>query len=160
MLIHRAAPLHSIFVHFTIALVVTSLACDIAGRVFVVPSLLAAAWWTIAGAVPVTFVTVATGITSRRNVPIAEGAALRYLRVHTAVGPTFLGFLVAVAVWRAMSWTRTAPPSTWYLAALGAVTLLMTLQGYIGGELVYRFALGVHGRFAELPLHHRRARSE
>jgi uncharacterized membrane protein len=149
---HRAAPLHPIFVHFTIALVGTSFLFDTVGCIYNVSSLLSAAWWTMAAAIPITVVTVATGIVSRRHVAIAEGIALRYLRVHVALGPTFFGCLIAVAVWRAMFWNRAISPTVWYLVALGVVTLLMTVQGCIGGELVYAFGIGVRGGHARLPV--------
>lgn len=150
----RAAPFHPIFVHFTIALVGISLLFDIVGRIYGVSSLLSAAWWTIVAALPITVATVVTGVVSRRHVAIAEGAALRYLRVHMALGPMFFGCLVALAVWRAMFWNRAIPPTSWYLLTLGVVTILMTVQGYVGGELVYAFGIGVRGGYTRLPMSH------
>ncbi len=149
---HRAAPLHPILVHFTIALVGASLAFDLAARMFALPSLLAAAWWTMAAGGAITIATVVTGISSRRRVAIAEGTALGYLRLHAALGPTFLGCLLVAAIWRAGFWRHGVPPTAWYLGALGVVTILMTVQGFVGGELVYRFGIGVRGGYARLPL--------
>lgn len=149
----RAAPLHPILVHFTIALVATSLAIDLVVRIVGVSSLLTAAWWTIAAASVITIGTVATGVLSRRHVAIAEGAALGYLRFHAALGPTFLGCLIATTLWRATFWSRAIPPNIWYLIALGSVTIMMTVQGYLGGELVYRFGVGVRSAYTRLPLH-------
>ena len=153
MEISRAAPLHPILVHFTIGLVGASFAFDLLGQLRHSTSLATAGWWTIALAVPLTVATVATGLMSRLRVPIAEGAALRYLRIHTALGPVFFGGLISLGVWRASFWGREAPPSTLYLFALGVLVLVMTAQGYVGGELVYGFGLEVRHRYKRLPLH-------
>ena len=91
MEISRAAPLHPILVHFTIGLVGASFVFDVLGQWKHSASLATAGWWTIALAVPLTVATVATGLMSRLRVPVAEGAALRYLRIHTALGPIFFG---------------------------------------------------------------------
>jgi uncharacterized membrane protein len=153
MTISRAAPLHPILVHFTIALVVASFAFDIVGSVVKVSSLAAAAWWTIAAAVPLTVGTVVTGLISRRRAAIAEGAALRYLRLHTALGPTFFGCLIAVAFWRASFWSSGSHPTVLYIAVSGLLVAMMTVQGYLGGELVYAFGVEVQRRYKRLPLH-------
>jgi uncharacterized membrane protein len=151
--IRPAAPLHPVFVHFTIALVAVSLFLDVAARLYGSASLSAAAWWTLAMSVPVTIITIISGIMSRRRVPIAEGVALRYLRLHVVLGPTFFGCLAAMAAWRAVLWTRAVLPGWWYLTALAVVTMLMAAQAYIGGELVYRFGVSVRGGYARLALH-------
>ena len=39
-----------------------------------------------------------------------------------------------------------------YLAALAVVSLLMTVQGYLGGELVYRYGVEVEQAYRELPV--------
>lgn len=146
-----AAPLHPIFVHFTIALTASSLAFDAGAKVLEVPSLAEAGWWTLALAVAATVGTLVTGVTSRLRLAMEEGAARRFLRAHMALGPAFFGLQLAVAVWRAALWEdgRAAP---WgYLAALGGVVLVMGVQGYLGGELVYRFGAEVRGRYRRLP---------
>lgn len=146
-----AAPLHPIFVHFTIALTASSLAFDGLGRVLGVTSLGDAAWWTLAAALPATLGAVVSGVTSRRRLPMEEADARSWLRAHMALGPVFLGLLVTVAFWRGAAWADGAPASWGYLAALGVVVAVMTVQGYLGGELVYRFGAEVRGRYRRLP---------
>jgi hypothetical protein len=34
---------------------------------------------------------------------------------------------------------------------MAGLAIMMTIQGYLGGELVYRFGAEVRGRFPELP---------
>jgi uncharacterized membrane protein len=152
-----AAPLHPIFTHFTIALTASSLAFDAFGRLFGVSSLSAAGWWTIATAVPVTVGTLATGVTSRVRLPMEEGEARAWLRAHAALGPSFFGGLVAVVLWRASLWADGESVPWSYLGAMVALVLLMTVQGYLGGELVYRLGAEVQGQYARLPSARREA---
>jgi uncharacterized membrane protein len=145
------APLHAIFAHFTIALTASSLAFDAGAVVLGVESLGAAAWWTLAAASTLTLLTLASGVSSRLRLPMEEGEARSFLRTHMALGPTFYGLLLAATIWRAALWERSAQVSLAYLAALGAVVLVMTVQGYLGGELVYRYGAEVTGRYRRLP---------
>ncbi|MFL5580823.1 MAG: DUF2231 domain-containing protein [Gemmatimonadaceae bacterium] len=148
-----AAPLHPIFAHFTIALTASSLGFDAAGKLFGVPSLAAAGWWTLALALAATTGTLATGIVSRMRLAVEEGAARSYLRAHMALGPAFLGLLLAAAAWRAALREGERVPSWSYLLALALVVCVMAVQGYLGGELVYRFGAEVRGTYPRMPGH-------
>jgi hypothetical protein len=83
------APLHPILVHFTIALTATAFAFDLLAFLFGLDALIAIGWWTLAAAVLVTVGTIATGIKSRLRLPVEEGEARSFLRIHMALGPTF-----------------------------------------------------------------------
>lgn len=150
----RAAPLHPILVHFTIALTATALAFDLLGRVLHAPGLAVAGWWTLAFSAAATVPTGATGVVSRLGVDIGEGEARAYLRLHMALGPVFFGMLVAMTVWRAVLWTAGREVGWWYLAALGLTAATMAVQGYLGGELVYRWGAAVEGRHRDLRQRH------
>src|SRR5688500_14703887 len=145
------APFHPILVHFSIALTAASFAFDLAAVVLEQPMLAIAGWWTLAASALATPLTVITGIVSRLRLPMEEGPARAYLRAHMALGPVFLGALLAMTAWRASLWERDADISWMYLAAMGVTICLMTVQGYLGGELVYRFAAEVRGKYAPLP---------
>jgi uncharacterized membrane protein len=145
------APLHAIFAHFTIGLTTSSLAFDAGSVVLGIESLAAAGWWTLAAACALTVLTLGSGVSSRLRLPMEEGEARSFLRTHMALGPAFYGLLLATTVWRASLWERSARVSIAYLAAMGAVVLLMTVQGYLGGELVYRYGAEVRGRYRRLP---------
>lgn len=153
MKVSRAAPLHPILVHFTVALVGASFGFDLVGRILGNWSLTAAGWWTLSAAIPLTAGTIVTGLMSRRRAPVAEGEALRYLRFHSALGPTVFGLMIVAAFWRASFWGSGRYPTAVYLIALGVVVLLLTVQGYLGGELVYAFGVEVEDRYTRLPVH-------
>ena len=144
-------PLHPIFVHFSIALTSTSFAFDTVAALLGSASLALVGWWTLAVSTIATVGTIATGVSSRLRLPMEEGPARAYLRTHMAIGPTFLGLLIAVSTWRASLWQHGRVTPWIYLAAMSGVVIVMAVQGYLGGALVYRFGTGVRGRFARLP---------
>ncbi len=145
-----SAPLHPILVHFTIALTATALAFDAVAVGFGAGAVRDVGWWALVGAVVSVPFTVATGVASRVRIPVAEGEARSFLRAHMLLGPTFAGLLLAVAVWRGALWEADAGASWPYLAALAATALVMGAQGYLGGELVYRYGMEVGGRYRRL----------
>jgi uncharacterized membrane protein len=145
------APLHAIFAHFTIALTSSSLAFDAGAVVLGVESLAAAGWWTLAAASVLTVLTLASGVSSRLRLPMEEGEARSFLRAHMALGPAFYGLLLATTIWRAVLWERAMHVPITYLATFGLVVLVMAVQGYLGGELVYRYGAEVAGRYRRLP---------
>lgn len=152
-----SAPLHPILVHFTIALTSTSLVFDAVALLFGVEALADAAWWTLAASVAATVFTVATGVASRIRIPVEEGEARSFLRAHMLLGPAFFGALLAVAVWRGALWEADTGPTWGYLAAMAATAAVMAAQGYLGGELVYRYGMEVDGSYRALPGHAPRA---
>lgn len=144
------SPLHPVFVHFSVALSLTSFVFDLLGFIWHGPTLLAVGCWTLIAATLVTLATLATGLWSRRRLPVQEGAARAWLRTHMALGPLFFGLLLALCPWRLDLWDAGTLTASYLVAMLGAV-LVMLLQGYIGGELVYRYGFEVRGRYPQLP---------
>ena len=152
-LIKMGAPMHPIFVHFTIALTSASLAFDALGFFFGKASLTAAGEWTLVGSALMTLATLSTGLTSSTRAPVEEGEARSFLRAHMALGFIFYGLLVAIVFWRISLWQSGQGVSWVYLAALAFVSLVMMVQGYLGGELVYRYGVEVEQAYRELPEH-------
>src|SRR5438270_84142 len=150
-LVRVGAPIHPIFVHFTIALTSASLVFDALGFFFNKRSLTAAGGWTLVGAALMTLATLSTGLTSSTRAPVEEGEARSFLRAHMALGFIFYGLLVAIFFWRVSLWQSGQGVSWVYLAALAFVSLVMTAQGYLGGELVYRYGVEVEQAYRVLP---------
>ncbi|HEY0378970.1 MAG TPA: DUF2231 domain-containing protein [Pyrinomonadaceae bacterium] len=150
-LFKMGAPMHPIFVHFTIALTASSLIFDALGFFTARASLTAAGGWTLVGSALMTLMTISTGLTSSTRAPVEEGEARSFLRAHMALGLIFYGLLVAITLWRLSLWQAGAGISWLYLAALAVVSLVMTVQGYLGGELVYRYGVEVEQAYRELP---------
>src|SRR5687767_8930522 len=137
-LLKLGAPMHPIFVHFTIALTSASLVFDALGFFLSKTSLTAAGGWTLVGSAAMTLMTISTGLTSSTRAPIEEGEARSFLRAHMTLGLIFYGLLVAMTFWRLSLWQTGSGVSWLYLTSLAIVSVVMTLQGYLGGELVYR----------------------
>src|SRR5437588_9639395 len=150
-LVRVGAPMHPIFVHFTIALTSASLIFDALGFFFNRVSLTAAGEWTLVGAALMTLGTLSTGLTSATRAPVEEGEARSFLRAHLALGFIFYGLLVAITFWRVSLWQSGQSVSWVYLATLAFVSLVMTVQGYLGGELVYRYGVEVERAYRGLP---------
>ena len=150
-LFKMGAPLHPIFVHFTIALTASSLIFDALGFFTGRASLTAAGGWTLIGSALMTLMTISTGLTSSTRAAVEEGEARSFLRAHMALGLIFYGLLVAITLWRLSLWQAGAGVSWFYLEALSIVSLVMTVQGYLGGELVYRYGVEVEQAYRELP---------
>jgi uncharacterized membrane protein len=150
-LLKLGAPMHPIFVHFTIALTSASLAFDALGFFVNKASLTAAGGWTLVGSTLMTLMTISTGLTSSARAPVEEGEARSFLRAHMALGLIFFGLLVAVTFWRVSLWQDGRGVSWFYLISIGAVSFVMTMQGYLGGELVYRYGVEVEQAHRELP---------
>lgn len=143
--------MHPIFVHFTIALTSASLVFDAFGFFLNKTSLTAAGGWTLVGSAVMTLMTISTGLTSSTRAPVEEGEARSFLRAHMALGLIFYGLLVAVTFWRVSLWQHGQGISWLYLISLAAVSLVMSMQGYLGGELVYRYGVEVEQAHRELP---------
>ena len=150
-LVKMGAPMHPIFVHFTIALTSASLVFDALGFFLGKASLTAAGGWTLMGSALMTLATISTGLTSSARAPIEEGEARSFLRAHMALGLIFYGLLVTMTFWRLSLWQDGQNVSWLYLASLAVVSLMMTVQGYLGGELVYRYGVEVEQSYRELP---------
>lgn len=145
------APMHPIFVHFTIALTSASLVFDALGFFLGKTSLTNAGGWTLLGSAVMTLMTISTGLTSSTRAPVEEGEARSFLRAHMALGLIFYGLLVAVTFWRVSLWQKGQGISWLYLISLAVVSLVMSMQGYLGGELVYRYGVEVEQAHRELP---------
>jgi uncharacterized membrane protein len=144
------APMHPIFVHFTIALTSASLVFDALGFFLNKTSLTNAGGWTLLGSAVMTLMSISTGLTSSTRAPVEEGEARSFLRAHMALGLIFFGLLVAVTFWRVSIWQKGQGISWLYLISLAAVSLVMSMQGYLGGELVYRYGVEVEQSHREL----------
>lgn len=149
-LLKLTAPIHPILVHFTIAFTVAAFGFDGLAFLFRFGVLQGPGWWLLAAAVLITLGTLITGIRSRLRLPVEEGEMRSFLRVHMAMGPILFGLLIALSIWRGKLWQAGAGVTGWYLAAMTGVILVMAVQGYLGGELVYRYGAEVKFRYRKL----------
>jgi uncharacterized membrane protein len=133
----RLAELHSFIVHFSIALLVTSVVLDFAALVFRRASLVEGASWALLLGAPLTVVALLSGWLSEHSTTVSA-AGYDFLRLHkiTAMSATivFLVLFLARLLWlsaRMAGWLLLAFPNSGRLASL-QVWLSETLpQAYV-----------------------------
>jgi uncharacterized membrane protein len=135
-------PLHPAIVHFPIALVGFSFLTDLLGRLLNKPSLRAAGFWSLIGALLGGVVTAATGYYDFTRDTLGDTS--RYVDFHMDMGWILLGAVAVLALWRWLGYARRElPPGLPYLAAALLVVGLTLFQGWYGGEMVYSQGAGV-----------------
>jgi uncharacterized membrane protein len=135
-------PLHPAFVHFPIALIGFSFITDLLGRLLNRPSLRAAGFWSLIGALIGGAITAATGYFDFGRDTLGETA--RYVDFHMDMGFILVGCVVALTAWRWFAYARRdlSPGIPYLLAALLVVGFTL-FQGWYGGEMVYSQGAGV-----------------
>jgi uncharacterized membrane protein len=137
---------HPVAVHFTVALLITASAMFAAGTLFrASPSgvaLTTAARWNLAIGIAVTVATLATGW-SAYNTVAHDSASHENMTVHLrmAVATALVFFVAGGVAWLERRKRAGAGIALLGLLAGGAGALMVT--GWLGGENVYRYGLGV-----------------
>lgn len=143
---------HPIVVDFAVALLLTSVVCDLLAAVVEEPDLEIVAWWTlILGTLGAAFAALsgysaaseATRVAAETPPPGWE-TARSVIEWHRYTGLATLGTFLALLVWRGRHDGRrpdTAGNVYWLLVATGAT--LVCLTAYFGGTLVFTHAIGV-----------------
>ena len=147
------APLHPAFVHFPIALVVTSFISDLLGRVFNKPSLRATGFWALIGALIFGAITAATGYYDMTRTRGVLGDTFHYVDFHQDAGFILIGAVVVLTLWRILYARKDRMPGVTYLIAAALVMGMVLFQGWYGGEMVYSQGAGVAaaGKGTEVP---------
>jgi len=134
---------HPLFVHFPIALITVIAFCEIAAlitrkTVFRQASLVLAIF-VVLGAIG----SVATGLAAEESVE-HNAAAHELMEIHEVVGLMFLGMVIIYAAIRIVFRNRPDGITAWICAILAVAALAVVSYGaYLGGEMVYRYGVGV-----------------
>jgi uncharacterized membrane protein len=152
---------HPILVHFTIALYTTSAAVYIFTAITqrfltnnLVLDLYTTARWCLWIAAFSTFFTIAAGFYAFNTVQHNE-VSHRIMSIHrnwgltTAIG---ICLLAGISIWR--YYKNKNYPSFIFLGGLILVGTALLITGYLGGELVYRYGLGVISPSNSITTHH------
>jgi uncharacterized membrane protein len=136
-------PVHPAFVHFPLALMTLSFIADFIGRLTRRESLRSAGWWCLVGTVAGGAIAFGLGYWDMLRVPI-EHSAHEYVDFHFNVGIGLVAVLVVMVFWRGvLQYRQPAGPGAPYLISSFLVMLLVLFQGWLGGELVYSYGVGV-----------------
>jgi len=141
--------LHPVFVHFTVALFSISSLLFIAIMLFrkQVPEKLSAqllivARWNLWLGAAITLITIAAGIFAYNTV-FHDGPSHAAMTIHRNWALTTLPFYLGVAIWAALQAKSGKCISQLFVGAVLVTQLLLLSTAWHGGELVYRYGLGV-----------------
>jgi uncharacterized membrane protein len=137
------ANLHPLFVHFPIALLLSSVALSWTGRFWPGKGLEQAAWYTLLLGLAGTVVTLISGLVAAQGVP-ADSPAMATLNIHRALGIATFVIFGALAIWNWRSKGAISGNGRLFFTIIQIVGVaLIVAVGFYGGELVYTFGVGV-----------------
>jgi uncharacterized membrane protein len=133
---------HPLFVHFTIALLTISTLLYVAGLFFKKENLLIVARWNLWIGVTITVGTLLAGLYAYNTVAhdAPSHVAMTNHRNWALVTASIFVLLALWALWKQRG-ARTVSPV--FVVAMVAATGLLFITGYKGGDVVYRYGLGV-----------------
>ena len=137
---------HPIFVHFTVALIASSALFFVAGSVLKVPgwtdALKITGHWTLRLGAVATIFTLAAGLQAYGSVD-HDAPSHAAMTDHRNWAFVTVGFIWLSALWSIWKSNSSNEVGFLFVALLGIATVLVGLTAYKGGELVYRYGLGV-----------------
>lgn len=137
---------HPIFVHFTVALFVTSGLLFFTSAVFASRSwakpLQIAAYWNLWLGAFFTIATIGAGFYAYYTVAHDAASHAEMINHRNWAVPTAIAWWV-LALWAARMYRRNEKISLGFLAALAIALGMLGLTAFEGGELVYEHGLGV-----------------
>lgn len=141
--------IHPLIVHFPVALAFAVVIFDLIGIFSRRPSFISAATKLSVFAALGGAAAVITGLIAEESVRHSD-AAHELLETHEALGFAFLGVMVIMAIFRLAVGKRLEERGVWIAVLLGLTAAAVVGTGaYIGGELVYRYHVGIGGAGVE-----------
>ena len=134
---------HPILVHFTIGLFVIAVIFDLLAHFTNKKSLENAGWWNLLFSAAFSVIAVATGLSAEETVPHVDEVH-KIIETHETLGLITMGIIIVLVLWRSLNRTELPHKFRIVYLALGLAGLMtITAGGYFGGEMVYRFGVGV-----------------
>lgn len=134
---------HPFIVHFPVALLTTALAFDLLGIVLAREELSRVGWWAqLTGSIGIA-AAVLSGLVAKGEALIPSPAAGTF-DTHQQLAFLAAGAFTALLLWRAGMRTRIDPARRRiYLVLFAAALACLWAGAWFGGELVYRFGIGL-----------------
>jgi uncharacterized membrane protein len=133
--------IHPMVVHFVIAMVVIAAVFDLIGVLARRPQLFEVSFWNLLVATVAIFVAIIFGQVEA-GLANPYGAARQILNLHTTLGWSMAGLLAVLTGWRYV--IRSRDPQRLplaFLAAGGALSLLVVVQVGLGSQLIWTYGL-------------------
>jgi uncharacterized membrane protein len=127
-------PIHPILVNFTAALIPTSVAADLLGRILKSASLRATGFWTMCLAAVITPLTAFVGWLWMRSMGDMDHWQMGY---HLWIGVSIAVLLIPLAIWRGRTQRKDRPIGAVYFVAALVLTGALVVQGELGGSMSF-----------------------
>ncbi len=136
-------PIHPVLDHFTIALFTIAVLFEIFGWSLNHDTLKTVGYWNLLFAALASLASYLTGLLIAK-VEMYPEAAHQQLQLHETLGTISMIFIIALFLWRTAFGVHFIEKLKGvYLAVLIAGILFLFFTGFTGGELVYRYGVGV-----------------
>lgn len=133
---------HPIFVHFTLALLSISLGLFIVGTLAKCDQAILVAKWNLWIGASISVFTVIAGIYAYNTVA-HDTPSHEAMTEHRNWALATMALLVPVVIWSVIAHRQKKPVSSGFLALFLVVGISLASTGWHGGEVVYRYGLGV-----------------
>jgi len=135
--------IHPMTIHFTIGLFMTAVLFEIFGKLFSKDQLRIAGHWNLILALVSACVSVATGLWAAKSAP-HNAQIHEMIEKHEALGITVLVIIVLMNIYNLFLKKRLNPKfESLYFALAIAGIIAISIGSYIGGEMVFRYGVGV-----------------
>jgi uncharacterized membrane protein len=135
--------LHPFLVHFPIALLSVSFLFDVLSMITSRDELERTAWWTLLTGTLGLAAAVITGLIAENTVTIYESAR-EHFETHEQVAFSAAALYAFLIFWRIANRTRLPKRKSIYYVGLSLLGIaLIWVAAWYGGEMVYRFRVGV-----------------
>jgi uncharacterized membrane protein len=138
--------IHPIFVHFTVALLSTSMGLFLLGFIISEPPwrerFLTVAQWNLWLGAGITVITIGTGLYEYYTVTHDEPSHSAMTN-HRNWAFFTASFFFVLAPWSVLTYLKKRKIKSSFITALLLATVMLMITGWKGGELVYRYGLGV-----------------
>jgi len=143
-----AMNVHPLFVHFPIALLLTSFAVYLLGSLLKKDELLGAGKWLLYFGTLSAAVTVWAGLEAEKTVPHGGGVHETML-LHKYLGFSILALSLVLALWVFFSKTLIPKTRIAFLMGMAILCVIVTQSADLGGRMVFLHGVGV-GRKSEM----------
>jgi|TARA_R110002110_G_C13470277_1_gene720494 uncharacterized membrane protein len=139
-------PPHPIFVHFTVALTLTGIFCYFIGKIIKRPNLsgdlITSSYWMIFLSTAATIFTIITGFLQFDAVTHDAGSHLAMVNHRNwALGTSTI--LLIAAIWALINYQKKTSSGIFFPILLIFLLGAVSITAYKGGNLVYKYGLGV-----------------
>ena len=135
--------IHPLLVHFPIALIFVIVVCDLIGMILRKES------FVFTGTIVTVFAAlgagaaVLSGLIAEESVEESEQVE-SLIETHESLGFVYLGLILFLLIYRLALRKRLSGMTGWIAVIISvAAAVVVSIGGYIGGEMVYRYGTGV-----------------